>query len=166
MRSYQDDLDAETVKQWLLYDPQSGLFTWRQRRRHHPVGSAAGAVCKRGYVVIGLLGKTRKAHRLAWAYVYGEMPAGLIDHIDGNKSNNRIDNLRVVTNTVNMQNLRAAPKGSASGKLGVHVGRSSKWRARIIVDGARVNLGSYETPEEAHQAYIAAKRRLHPGCAI
>jgi hypothetical protein len=104
-------------------------------------------------------------HRLAWMYVYGKWPRNDIDHINGNPLDNRIENLRDVTELGNNQNLRRPKKGNISGFLGV-APNHSRWLAKITVSGKQIYLGTYNTPEEAHQAYLAAKRVLHSTCTI
>ncbi|WP_230878255.1 HNH endonuclease signature motif containing protein [Burkholderia sp. 9779_493] len=108
------------------------------------------------------------AHRLAWFYVYGEWPSGDIDHIDGVRTNNAINNLRDVPRGVNMQNQRRARSNNrTSGLLGVtwHA-RRYRWCAQIQVDGKRKGIGYFDDAETAHQAYLDAKRKLHAGCSI
>ena len=87
------------------------------------------------------------------------------DHINGIKTDNRIANLRSVSMTVNLQNMRKANRDSLSGLLGAHKKRSH-WESRIRVDRKQIHLGIFETPEEAHAAYLAAKRLHHSGCTI
>lgn len=166
-RNPKEPLTAEKLRDVLVYDPATGQFTnrrWRGGKAH--AGMPAGSVSAKGYLVISINnGVPQLAHRLAWLYVHGEWPNGGLDHINGNKLDNRIDNLRVVPQSVNLQNQRH-PKGKTeSGFLGVFRA-GKKWTARINVDGIRHHLGNHETPEIAHAAYLAAKRRLHAGCAI
>jgi hypothetical protein len=127
------------------------------------VGAVAGSRMPAGYMAIQLHGVRQYAHRLAWCYVYGSWPAGVIDHINGVKDDNRIENLRDVSQRANTQN-RAAPKGD-NPYLGVSKKRS-KWLAQISDHGKHVRVGLFDTPEEAHAAYVAAKRKLHEGCTI
>jgi len=117
-------------------------------------------------------GKIYLAHRLAWLYVHGVMPKKNIDHINGVKTDNRIENLRDVAQSVNLQNLQRARKNRKSSRLlGVsHSNRGTclarPYRARIVVDGRELSLGTFATEQEAHQAYLAAKRIHHEGCVI
>lgn len=78
----------------LKYDPLTGVFTWLVTRNRITQGDVAGSVSKEGYRVIRIDGEHHKAHRLAWFYVHGSWPSGIIDHKDGNKDNNKIKNLR------------------------------------------------------------------------
>jgi len=117
-----------------------------------------------------LFGRLRLAHRMAWLYVYGVEPEkGLhIDHINGIKIDNRIDNLRVVTVSGNVQNQRKARVDNThSGLLGSHWDKKSgKYNAVINVNKVRIFLGAFADPMEAHQAYLTAKRELHATCTI
>lgn len=108
------------------------------------------------------------AHRLVWLHLYGEWPEHGIDHINGRRSDNTAANLRSVPQSENVQNQRKARRDNKStGLLGVSrpSGRS-KYRAQIMAQGRNRYLGYFDTPEEAHAAYLAAKRQLHPGCTI
>jgi hypothetical protein len=101
-----------------------------------------------------------KVHRLVWMWHYGEFPNGHIDHIDGNKLNNKIENLREATDAQNVQNQR---KARASNKLGIQgvCKQNNKYRASIHLNYKKIHLGYFDTPEKAHQKYLDAKRKLH-----
>lgn len=106
-------------------------------------------------------------HRYIWLYVHGKWPDGVIDHIDGNAMNNRLDNLRDVSQHVNTQNNRKARSNNRSGFLGVHFDKNRNlYKAEITMAGKNRHLGRFNTPEEAHEAYLKAKRELHEGCTI
>ncbi|OZI21752.1 hypothetical protein CAL18_12575 [Bordetella genomosp. 7] len=162
------DLTPEILRGCLRYDTSTGKFTWKRRTGGRATtGVAAGTVTARGYLEIGLGRKIYKAHRLAWLYVYGVWPIGEIDHIDGDKLNNAIRNLRDVPRRANQQNLRRALGARTNGLLGAtHHKATGKWRSRLWVDGRNISLGLYETAEEAHKAYIEAKRKHHEGCTL
>ncbi len=158
-------LTAGRLKEVLLYDPQSGLFFWRVAKWDLR-GRRAG--CKRadGYVLIRVDGVLIYAHRLAWLYMTGEWPGKLIDHVDTDKGNNRWNNLRAADHITNSHNVRKPARSStASGLLGVQRNHGG-WQATITVAGKRSCLGTFSTPEEAHAAYVAAKRELHVGCTL
>jgi len=95
-------------------------------------------------------------------FYYGKYPSKDLDHINGNKSDNCIDNLREVTHRVNIQNEKKARVNSKTGLLGVSP-QGDKYQAQIITNGKVKYLGIYETPEEGHQVYLSAKRELHEG---
>lgn len=157
-------LTVQRLKELLHYDADTGQFTGLRAngRKHERVGTG-----NRGYLVICVDQKRYKAHRLAWLYVHGEWPNDQIDHINGDRADNRISNLRAATNSQNKQNLRKARSDSRSGLIGaMWDGRSNKWRANILVDGKRKYLGYFEQAEQAHAVYVEAKRTLHPFCTI
>jgi len=162
-----DVLTQKRVKEIFDYDPDTGVFTWADSRNNHvKIGDVAGFYHPSGYRSLQISKVKYYAHRLAWLYVYGELPEE-IDHINQIKDDNRIENLRVVDRSANMQN---APirKDNKSGCHGVsHC--LGKWRARIVVNKKEIYLGSYVTKSEA-----IAKRKIaeviygfHPnhGCA-
>lgn len=156
------------LRELLHYDNETGLFTWRITLCNRAInGNVAGYKNGRGYWHIGFDGKVYSAHRLAWLYVYGEFPKNDIDHINGDKTDNRIANLRDVETSINCQNRRKARTGNKSGVLGAswHK-RFGKWSAKIRVDGKSIHIGYFDTPEEAGRAYLEAKRASHPGCTI
>ncbi len=162
-------VDVASVRQWLDYDPECGTFRWKSSpARNVSAGALAGCVTANGYLQIRINGRSFKAHRLAFALVHGADHLGdCIDHIDGDRLNNRISNLRVVAPRVNSENRRTAAINSTSALLGAfRRSRDRKWVSQIAVRGKQIWLGVFETELEAHKAYIDAKRRLHEGCSI
>lgn len=156
-------ITQEQLHALLSYDGETGEFRWKVKASiRSPAGSIAGTINKLGYVVFRICGgKLHYAHRLAWLYVYGEMPKNGIDHIDGNRSNNAIANLREATQAENCQNLCWRRKDS---KWPIGVGFSkkhNKWTARISKDKKEHRIGYFSSPELAHQAYLDAKKKLH-----
>lgn len=163
------ELTAERLRELLHYDPETGLFTWLVHRQRNRAGTIAGSAHSMGYVEIGVSGSSYLAHRLAWLYVHGAWPVGDIDHINGNRSDNRISNLRDVTKVVNMQNRRAATTNNISGLMGVSKSSAKlpRWFSRIQDNSGKMRyLGTFETPDLAHAAYVNAKREMHEGCTI
>lgn len=161
-------LTAERVRELLEYDPETGVFRWRALPSIKATRSKAGAIagCSDGrYWGISIEKRRAQAHRLAWLYMTGDWPKFQIDHIDGDKINNRFANLRDVPPAMNQHNQIRPQKTNSTGFLGV-VPVRTKFRAQIWVDGAAKNLGTYLTAEAAHAAYVVAKRRLHAGCTI
>lgn len=158
---------ADRLRQLVHYDPETGKFTRRVSLSNAvKVGDEAGRHLKSGYYFFWVDGKRYAAHRLAWLYIHGQWPVE-IDHRNGIRSDNRIDNLRDVDNSTNSENLRACRSDSKSGLLGVGwCKHHRKWKARIRVKGRLKHIKYCDTPEEAHAAYIAAKRELHAGCLI
>ncbi|VTU25429.1 putative NHN endonuclease [Variovorax sp. PBS-H4] len=162
------DLTAARLRELLHYDPETGVFTWRVTRPGGKAnaGSLAGDINKKtGYRRIGILLQRHDAHRLAWLYVHGHWPIGMIDHIDGNQKNNAIANLRDVNHRTNQENLKRALSNNSTNLLGVSA-RRSRWIARIVIRGKWTYLGTFGTPEEAHAKYVMAKREHHEGCTI
>ena len=160
------DFSADYLRSILAYDADTGVFTRLvQTGSSVKVGDVAGGKRPDGYIEISVLNRTYRAHRLAWLYVHGTWPVGHIDHLDGCRDNNTLRNLRDVTRSVNNQNQRLAHSDNTSGFLGA-TRHGNRWRSQIMVGGKRRGLGSHDTPELAHAAYIDAKRRLHEGCTI
>lgn len=165
LRELKSNRNAELTHEYLLsvfrYDPDSGLFM-RKNSHYGSNGNmvSAGIFNKTsGYIVLTVFGRQYKAHRLAWFYVHGEWPQGEIDHINGDRSDNRIMNLRVATSLENKQN-RGFDTRNTTGFMGVY--RSGKkWRASIGYAKKRHDLGAFDTPEMAHDAYLTAKANMH-----
>jgi hypothetical protein len=157
------------LKELLDYNPDTGIFVWKVARQRIRVGSVAGTKNQDGYIEIKIKGKIYKAHRLAWLYIYGVWPAE-IDHRFHDRSDNRIAELRDVTESGNQQNLIKATVRSVSGLLGVccsvYKNGKPRYQAMIMVKNKGKYLGTYPTPEAAHQAYLVAKRALHETCVI
>jgi hypothetical protein len=158
-------LTQKRLKELLLYDPKIGIFTRRKPIRGMSAGSICGSPDKDGYIQVSVDKKRYKAHRLAWLYVYGNFPPNQIDHINRIKDDNRIDNLRLATNSQNSQN-QSKRKDNKSGVVGVGWSkRERRWRARIVVDGREICLGYYRTIEEAALSRSVAKLKIHTFCA-
>lgn len=153
----------ERLKKGFTYDPQSGVFTHNIKKSFPVAGVVAGCKSPIGYTVINVSKKIYLAHRLAWLYVYGQWPKHCIDHINGNRSDNRISNLRDIPKAQNHQNLKGPTKANNARALGVHFSNKRKrFIAQIAIDKKRVYLGSYLSKEEAAQAYLLAKQKIHP----
>lgn len=155
-------LTQDIVRSLLLYDPSSGIFTWLSP--HKNAGKVAGSMGRR-YLQINIESKSFYAHRLAWFYYHGQWPAHGLDHINGDRTDNRIQNLRDVPHRTNAENRLVAPKHSVTGLLGAYK-RGKRFRGLIVVNGRSVHLGTFDTADLAHAAYIQAKRAFHPGCTI
>lgn len=155
------NITQEQLKDRLHYDPETGLFTWIKCYHSRMVGCRAGYIQKDGYVKIFLNGKPRSAHRLAWLYVYGELPKGEIDHLNRVRSDNRILNLRDVDRLTNHQN-KKMDKRNSSGVQGVHWNKGlNKWMVRIGNNGKRKHLGYFENFEEAVKIRKQAELELN-----
>lgn len=162
----------ERLKELLIYNPDTGVFTWRIKPCDRIMaGAIASNVSKtHGYVRIGIDGKRYMAHRLAWLYMTGKWPILEIDHKDGLRANNKWGNLREATSAVNHQNMHWPKARNKVGLLGVspnNNGTGKKPFSAFIKYGGKVrNLGNFATAQEAHEAYLVAKRKHHEGCTI
>ncbi len=152
----------EIVAEWLSYCPQTGRIAWRKNRWYNAKeGSEAGSICSAtGYRRIRLGGKRKhQAHRIAWLLHYGSDPYPLeIDHIDGNRTNNKLANLRLVTRQQNQFN-RPKNKNNSSGYKGVYRYKDN-WRAGIRMNGRIHWIGVFSTPGLAAEAWNEAAIRL------
>jgi HNH endonuclease len=146
-------IDAVKLREILDYNSNTGVFIWKTMDRPGKVsvGSEAGCI-QEGYRIIRYKGRGYKAHRLAWLYVHGSLPVGQIDHINGNRSDNRIDNLRIVSQRTNMQNQVRHREGRLIGATWMP--NEKKWISRITIDKKTVSLGYFQTEQEAHEAYM------------
>ena len=161
------ELTAERVRELLEYNPVTGEFCWRNPPNGRTLGQAACSKNGNGYLRTRVDYRLYYNHRLAWLWVHGEWPKHTIDHANGARDDNRLCNLRDVPHRNNIENQRRTPKNSTTGFLGVYWDAiNKKFRARIVTNGKRISIGRYTTPEEAHQAYLTAKRQLHAGCTI
>lgn len=165
------------LKECLSYDPETGVFIWKERPSYHfktaraasvinsrQRGKVAGSVHKAKpdaapYLIISISGVRYRAHHLAWLYVFGAFPDYEIDHIDGNTLNNRILNIRDVTRPDNNKN-RSLPTNNKSGVIGVSWDkRVSRWVAGIKISGKRIFLGYFADLEDAALARKAAEEK-------
>lgn len=141
----------------LSYDPATGIITNRSSRHGMTkAGTTAGGLNRSGYRYIRVDGRRYAAHRLAWLLTHGCWPTGDIDHVNGDRADNRLANLREATRLQNAANARR-PCTNTSGYKGVHwATHRRKWRASIGVNYRKLYLGYFATPQDAHAAYIAA----------
>lgn len=167
------NLPQEFFRSAFHYDTESGKL-FNKKKFDDGISKPIGygnAASKERYVIVcaRINGKNVQfyAHRVAWIVANGDIPDGMqIDHINGSQDDNRLCNLRCVTGTQNAQNLRGPRKTSRSGILGVFPRSHGRWGASIKANGKRMDLGIYNSIEEAHQAYVAKKRQVHQGCTI
>jgi hypothetical protein len=161
------DLTAEKVRNVLRYEPETGSLTWCKRvSKNVKPGDSIDPMRNHGnYVQVQIDKKLYYMHRLSWLHFYGTHPVGRIDHIDGDKTNNRIKNLRDVSVSINAQNQKKPMRNNKSGFLGVNA-VGNRFRAQINVGGVQQYLGTFPTPQDAHAVYLAEKRRSHVGCTI
>lgn len=155
------NLTLAEVKEYLNYDPDTGIFTWRKSRaKGRPIkGSVAGAAHNAGYIRLSINNTSYLAHRVAWFYVTGSWPKADIDHKDRNRKNNRFSNLREATRGENRYN--SATSENKTGFVGITKLGENRYRARIIAQYRAYHLGVFPTLDEAHEAYQTAKQNLH-----
>ncbi len=159
-----NELSLEFIHRHWSYDPVNGGIVWKEplsAKCHITIGAQAGHGVRHGARVVRALGKYHCVHRIVWAIHYGVFPGEIIDHINCDPSDNRIENLRLATLSQNGAN-RRRHKNSKSPYKGICF-VNGRWVARIRVDGKRYHLGYFATPEEAHSAYISeAEKRFGP----
>ncbi len=145
----------DELKRMFIYVPESGNF--------YKDGEIVGCLNKAGYFSIKVKRKTYLAHRLAWIYMRGDIPTGFdIDHINMQRSDNRIFNLRLATRSQNMQNAYKAQSNNKTKLRGVSFdARSNRYRARIKYQGKQITIGWFTNADEASLAYLNAKRKNH-----
>ena len=159
-------IKQERLKEVLHYSPDTGIFTWRNDvSKNIKAGCIAGSVVGNGYVHIGVDGGDYQAHRLAFLYVHGYFPENNIDHCNRVKSDNRINNLREVSQVCNVRNT-CNRTTNTSGVKGVCWYKKLKtWRAQITVNGEGKHCGYYKDFADAVCARLAAEQCLNwSGC--
>ena len=155
----------ENFEDFFYYDPE-GFIRWKQRRgQRGKVGERAGSERTR-YCYVGLKGNLYSIHGIVWYLHHGVYPDyqkdQVIDHVDGDTHNNRIENLRLVTTSLNQQNAKLRTDSTSGVKGVVFYPRYSKWCARININKKRTLLGYFDTLEEAKEARYLAETIHYP----
>lgn len=156
------DLTVDLLNELFEYDKETGDLIWKEPKANGKVkkGDIAGCVDSHGYIKIDLNYKKHRAHRLVFLMHKGYLPK-TIDHINGNRSDNRIENLRAVTAGQNQHN-RKINSNNTSGYKGVSWNtRTKTWKATVALERKRIHLGFYKTPEEADAVIRKAREELH-----
>lgn len=159
-----DKITQGGVRELYNYNVTTGELTWKNPTNSHTVkGSVVGSLHKSGYLITSVMGRYFSLHRLIWIFMYGYNPESDIDHIDGDKTNNRLSNLREVSTTCNVRNSKRK-SSNKSGIKGVHFNScKNKWIAEICVNYINKSLGSYNNIEDAVCARFAAEQCLDWG---
>jgi hypothetical protein len=151
-------LTVERLREVLAYDPDTGVFIHKLSNPRTPEGSVAGWGSPNGYVRISVDDSKYLAHRLAWFHTYGQWPSGFIDHVNRDKSDNRIANLRQATKSQNSGNA-IRRKDNKTGTRGVYWHKvANKFAAQLQINKKNITLGYFTTVEEAKAAYEAAAK--------
>lgn len=150
-------LTAERLRELVEYDPELGLFRNLKTRGHSVKGLVLKGYDTKGYKLLKIDGKDYLYHRLVWLHVYGEWPSQDLDHKDRDKANNRIENLRLATESQNGMNC-GMRRHNTSGYKGVYLDKG-RWRAEMGGHKFRKRLGCFATKEEAASAYDRAAKQ-------
>jgi len=166
MRKFNKMVDIDRLRELLGYNPKTGAFTWKQRRGSAAKGSVAGHQDESGYIQIRIDGRLCLGHRLAWAMQHGEWPQRYIDHINGNKHDNRMSNLRLCSQSQNGAN--SGPlKNSRSGVRGVYWHKQEgKWHVQLCKNYKKKSYGLYDSLEVAEKVALRAASELHGDFAL
>lgn len=161
-------IDGANVRECFDYDYVSGRLTWKERPSAGVTwnlrfaGKIAGCLHSEGYVVVKCFGERYRAHRLAWLYMTGEWPSYEIDHINGDRADNRFINLREASHGENNQNLAKQKRPTTSKYIGVSYRKSDgAWVAQIKGNDRTIFLGAYASEQRARDAYRIAKEKYH-----
>jgi hypothetical protein len=153
--------DPSTLRQLFNYNPETGELSWKIKRGKCFPGKVITCRNDKGYVLVRLNDRNYRVHRIIWAMVYDKWPEFEIDHINGIRDDNKIDNLREATRAQNMKNL-VTPVTNKTGFKGVSWHKAAqKWQAHIRADGINYYLGIFDNPEDAHKAYVEASQKMH-----
>lgn len=144
-------MDAQTLRDQVAYDPQTGVFTRLRANRSVKVGDVMGSKLRDGYLIASVGGKRHLLHRLAWLHYFGEWPSGDLDHINRDKADNRISNLRAADRSQNSWNRGYSNAGNKHGVAGVNAHKKG-FRATIKVRGKQIVSKTYRSVAEAAAA--------------
>lgn len=158
-------ITREKAREWFIYDIHTGQIYWKKNiGKKIKAGSKAGYVGKTGYQFIAIDGKRYSAHRIAWTHVMGDLEKDVVDHINGDRTDNRFINLRPASVCENSRNWHSSSRKQSSKHRGVYYAkRDKRWTARIQCNGYRKFIGSYRTEREAACAYAREAVELFGG---
>lgn len=149
-------ISQEEIKELLDYNPETGELHWKHWRPGVRKDMSAGCLRDDGYIQLIIGHRTYRAHRLAWMYVHGRWPDGDIDHVNMNRSDNRLANLREASRSQNVANSRARANNPTGLKGVSFCKRKGKFRSQIKIKGRQKFLGHFNSAEDAHAAYVKA----------
>jgi hypothetical protein len=159
-------LSFDRANELLSYEKETGILRWKKQRNHLArAGDEAGGLDDLGYKRLMVDNQHWQQHRVVWLLQTGALPLSIIDHIDGDRANNKFANLRLTTAMLNAQNKKKARVDSQTGIIGVRK-QKNRWSASISINKHKKHLGSFLTQEEAANAYLYAKRKHHLSCTI
>lgn len=158
--------NVERLRELFCVRADGALIRRNTFRRNAQAGSIAGCLHHTGYVYVRVDGHRLPAHHIVWAIEHDCYPALDLDHINGKRADNRVQNLREVSRSVNSQNRRKANRNGSSGLLGAHKRLDGYVAVVYLPTGRRIERGIFPTAVEAHEAYIELKRRFHEGCTL
>lgn len=149
---------AELLNTLFSYNKENGEIYWKKCREKKNIGKKAGSVVGKGYRYVTINGVSYYIHRIIWFFENNKWPEKSIDHINGDISDNRIENLRDVSNRENASNKQAHRDGKLVGAIFDKWSKGSrKWKSRIQENGKVLYLGAFKTEIEAHKKYIKYK---------
>lgn len=157
------EIPVETLRELLSYDPATGVLCWRVARsnRVQPGVPITKTSPSTGYVRVTVNKKVLAAHRVAWVLTTGKWPEGVVDHINGVKTDNRMINLRDVTRADNCLNRVGTQTNKQTGDLGVFFDkRRGAWYAQICRHGKTRHLGTFKSQQEAACAAVNARKAI------
>ena len=154
-------ITQEELKAQVEYNADTGVFTWKVRNSNRiKIGDEAGNHHNSGYIEMQLLGKRYLAHRLAWIYVHGYTPE-LIDHIDGNRLNNKISNLREATYAENAYNSKLRSDNKSGVRCVSWDKKRQSWEVRVKINGKLKHFGNYKDLDEAAKVADKIRKEHH-----
>ncbi|MCG7388320.1 HNH endonuclease [Pantoea sp. ACRSB] len=159
------DITADELKRLFEYNPDTGVFIRRKSLGPCAAGAIVRTKALNGYLSVMVNGKGYLLHRLAWLITTGGWPIGQIDHVDGNRSNNAISNLRDASGSQNQYNKKRQGNNTSGFKGVSYHKKTRRFRASINVNGKQISLGYFDTAQRAHQAYVDKAREIAGGFA-
>jgi hypothetical protein len=149
------------LAEYFSYNPETGVILWKKKSSNSMPGDIAGGLMSKGYRNIYFMRKTLKAHIVAWVLVHGRYPINLLDHRNGNRSDNRLVNIREADKFQNTQNAKRRVDNTSGVKGVFFHGQSQKWTAQITANGKRITVGRFYEKDDAIKARVKTANNLH-----